>query len=49
MPVRKVKTPSGKVGYKYGSVGKTYPTKTQAERQGRAIRISQIKAGKRPK
>ena len=35
MPVRKV---SG--GYKWGSTGKVYPTKAQAEKQGRAIRAS---------
>lgn len=31
MPVRKVKG-----GYKWGSSGKVYPTRAQAERQGRA-------------
>lgn len=36
MPVHKTKG-----GYKYGSSGKTYPTKAQAERQGRAIKASQ--------
>ena len=35
MPVRKV---SG--GYQWGTSGKVYPTKAQAERQGRAIRAS---------
>lgn len=40
MPVRKVKG-----GYKYGSTGKVYPTKAQAERQGRAIKASQAKRG----
>lgn len=44
MPVRKVKG-----GYKYGTVGKTYPTKAQAERQGRAIKASQAKRGERVK
>jgi hypothetical protein len=44
MPVHK--TPGG---YKYGTVGKTYPTKKQANKQATAIRLSQIKAGKRPK
>ena len=44
MPVRKVKG-----GYKYGKVGKTYPTKAQAEKQGRAIRASQAKEGKEVK
>lgn len=38
MPVRKV---SG--GYKWGSTGKVYPTKAQAEKQGRAIRASGYK------
>lgn len=32
MPVRKV---SG--GYQWGTTGKVYPTKEQAERQGRAV------------
>lgn len=32
MPVKKV---SG--GYKWGKTGKTYPTKKQAEKQGKAI------------
>lgn len=36
MPVRKVKG-----GYRYGTKGKTYKTRKQAERQGRAIRASQ--------
>lgn len=38
MPVKKVKG-----GYKYGTTGKVYPTKKQAELQGVAIRISQAK------
>lgn len=41
MPVRKVKG-----GYKYGNTGKVYPTKEQAEKQGRAIRVSQHKKKK---
>ena len=41
MPVRKVKG-----GYKYGPVGKVYPTKAQAEKQGRAIKASQARQGK---
>ena len=36
MPVRKVKG-----GYRWGSTGKTYPTKAQAARQGRAVKASQ--------
>jgi len=39
MPVRKVKG-----GYKWGSTGKIYKTKKQAERQGRAIRASGYKS-----
>lgn len=44
MPVHKVKG-----GYKWGAVGKTYPTKAQAEKQGRAIRASQEKEKKKKK
>ena len=35
MPVRKVQG-----GYQWGTSGKVYPTKTQAEAQGRAILAS---------
>ncbi|MBO7712388.1 MAG: hypothetical protein J6S85_02770 [Methanobrevibacter sp.] len=42
MPVRKVKG-----GYKYGTTGKVYPTKAQAEKQGRAIKASQEKEKKK--
>ena len=35
MPVRKVQG-----GYQWGSTGKVYPTREQAERQGRAIEAS---------
>lgn len=42
MPVRKVNN-----GYQYGQTGKVYPTKAQAEAQGRAIRASQAKAKKK--
>lgn len=45
MPVIKVK--SG--GYKYGQSGKVYRSKAKAVKQGRAIRLSQIRRGKRPK
>ena len=38
MPVRKVKG-----GYQWGTTGKVYPTKKQAEKQGRAIKASQNK------
>lgn len=44
MPVRKVKG-----GYKYGKVGKVYPTKAQAEKQGRAIKASQARRGEKIK
>ena len=42
MPVRKVKG-----GYKWGKSGKTYKTKAEAERQGRAIRASGYKGKKK--
>ena len=38
MPVRKVKG-----GYRWGASGKTYKTKAEAERQGRAIQASGYK------
>lgn len=41
MPVRKVKG-----GYKYGSEGKVYKKKSDAERQGRAIKASQARRKK---
>lgn len=44
MPVHK--TPGG---YKYGKVGKVYPTRKQANKQAVAIRLSQQRAGKRVK
>lgn len=44
MPVHKV---SG--GYKWGSTGKVYPTKAQAEAQGRAIYASGYKGKPSPK
>jgi len=42
MPVRKVKS-----GYKWGKSGKTYRTKKEAEKQGRAIYASGYKKKKR--
>lgn len=42
MPVRKVKG-----GYRYGRRGKVYPTRAQADRQGRAIHASQSRSKKR--
>ena len=42
MPVKKVKG-----GYKWGKSGKVYPTKAQAEKQGKAIRAKGYK--KKPK
>ena len=45
MPVNKVK--GG--GFRWGAKGKTYSTKAQALKQGRAIIISQKKAGKKIK
>lgn len=45
MPVKKVKL-NGGVGYQWGSQ-KVYPTRAQAEAQGRAIRASQSQKLKR--
>ena len=45
MPVKKL----GPNKYRYGQTGKIYPTRAQAERQGAAIRASQIRAGTRVK
>jgi len=41
MPTRKVKG-----GYRYGTSGKVYPSKAQADRQGRAIEASKARAKK---
>ena len=43
MPVRKV----GVNKWRYGSTGKIYSSKAKAEAQGRAIRASQARRGKR--
>lgn len=48
MPVRKIKV-NGQTKYQYGTTGKKYTSKAAAERQGRAIRLSQIRSGKRVK
>lgn len=42
MPVRRVK--GG--GYKYGTKGKVYKSKAKAQKQGLAIRLSQLRRGK---
>ena len=44
MPVRKV---TG--GYQYGTTGKVYKSKVKAQKQGLAIRLSQLKRGKKVK
>lgn len=44
MPVHRVKG-----GYKYGTVGKVYKSRAKAVAQGRAIKISQLKKGKKAK
>lgn len=45
MPVRKVKV-GGKTKYQYGTTGKKYSSRKKAERQGLAIRLSQLRRGK---
>lgn len=42
MPVRKVKG-----GYQYGTTGKVYKNKEDAERQGRAIEASKARRNKK--
>ena len=42
MPIRKVKG-----GYKFGTKGKVYKKKSDAARQGRAIKASQARAKKK--
>lgn len=42
MPTRKVKG-----GYRYGKHGKVYRSKAKADRQGRAIKASQHRRGKK--
>jgi hypothetical protein len=44
MPVQKICNK-----YRYGANGKLYSSKAKAVNQGVAIRLSQIKAGKKPK
>ena len=45
MPVRKV----GQNKWKYGQTGKVYSSRKKAERQGLAIRLSQMRRGKKVK
>lgn len=44
MPVKRVQG-----GYKYGNTGKVYKSKAKAQKQGVAIRLSQLKRGKKVK
>lgn len=44
MPVKRVQG-----GYKYGNTGKVYKSKAKAQKQGLAIRLSQLKRGKNVK
>lgn len=41
MPVQKVKG-----GFRYGKTGKVYKSKAKAQKQGLAIRLSQLRRGK---
>lgn len=45
MPVRKV----GANKWRYGQTGKVYKSKAKAEKQGLAIRLSQLRRGKKVK
>lgn len=48
MPVKKIKV-NGQTKYRYGQSGKAYSSKKAAEKQGLAIRLSQLKRGKKVK
>ena len=48
MPVRKIKV-NGRTKYQYGQTGKKYASRKAAERQGVAIRLSQLRRGKKVK
>ena len=45
MPVKKVSANK----WRYGQTGKVYSSKKKAEKQGLAIRLSQLRRGKRVK
>lgn len=45
MPVRKV----GQNKWRYGQTGKVYSSKAKAQKQGLAIRLSQMRRGKKVK
>lgn len=45
MPVKKVGTNK----WRYGQTGKVYSSKAKAQKQGLAIRLSQLKRGKKVK
>ena len=48
MPVHAVRGTKGEViGWQYGTTGKVYKTKAEAERQALAILLSQVKQGKK--
>jgi hypothetical protein len=46
MPIQRCTLKGGKKGWKWGSSGKCYPNKSQAERQMRAIHASKSRARK---
>lgn len=48
MPVKKI-TENGINKYQYGTTGKKYTSRKKAERQGLAIRLSQLRRGKKVK
>lgn len=48
MPVRKIKV-GGKTKYQYGTTGKKYSSRAKAEKQGLAIRLSQLRRGQKVK
>ena len=49
MPVRKVKLPDGSIGYQWGTSGKIYKRREDAEKQGLAILLAGYQEKKKKK
>ena len=49
MPVREVKLPDGSIGYQWGTSGKIYKRREDAEKQGLAILLAGYQEKKKKK
>lgn len=49
MPIHRATGPRGGQGWQYGTMGKVYPTRSQAVAQARAIKASQSKKSQEKK